>query len=285
VIGLVVAGHGSLRDSAGTAMRRVAKLARTAGMAPVCAAGFLNFSRPTFAEAFSECAGSGANEIVVLPYFLIPGHYVERVLPRLLAEAADRHREIGLRVAGPLGHHPALVDLVLERALATLYDSVNDGVNDAANAAGRESGQSTGDALLLMAHGTPTAEANAPIFEVERDLAATGRFSAVATGFLEINRPSLHEAVDRLVTGGARRVIAVPYFLQSGAHVRDELPGVVHDARLRHPLVDFRLADYLGFHRLLLRVVATRFQAALVEPSPCSIGTPTMFPHSVHDPS
>jgi sirohydrochlorin ferrochelatase len=255
VTALLLVGHGSLYGGAGGALRRVAALSRASGPAPETSVAFINFSRPSPTAALDRLARLDYRDVVVLPYFLIGGHYVRRVLPAQLAAAAASTRAatgswLELRIAEPFGYHPALVDLVLERAQSSLAAS---------------SGQCEGKtaALLLMAHGTPEPEDNAPIHRVAHELQLSGAFSAVEVGFLEINRPGIGEAVGRLIEAGAERLVAVPYFLHYGGHVRADLPATVREARRRHPGAEIGLAPYLGCHPLLLTVIGSRFEAAL----------------------
>jgi sirohydrochlorin ferrochelatase len=58
---------------------------------------------------------SGAREIVVHPYFLVPGMHSRRDVPALARAAARRHRGVRVRVTAPLGGHDLLVDIVLDR--------------------------------------------------------------------------------------------------------------------------------------------------------------------------
>src|SRR5690349_18477647 len=73
---VILIGHGSLRAGAGAAMIRLAERAHAAGVAPIVSAGFLNYSQPTFGEALAGCVENGATEVIIQPYFLIPGKYV-----------------------------------------------------------------------------------------------------------------------------------------------------------------------------------------------------------------
>src|SRR5262249_1469155 len=114
---VVLVGHGSLRAGAGDAMIRLAERAQAVGVAPIVAAGFLNYSRPTFSEALAVCQAEGAAEIVVQPYFLVPGKFVREDLVQLLEAALRAHPTIVLRLARPFGDHPALAELLLQRAL------------------------------------------------------------------------------------------------------------------------------------------------------------------------
>jgi len=55
----------------------------------------------------------------------------------------------------------------------------------------------------------------------------------------------------------------LPYFLSAGVHVRRDLTAFRQELGARFPDVDFRLAEPLGRHPLLLAVVTARAQEAL----------------------
>ena len=224
-------------------MIRLAALLRKEGIFPVATAGFLNFSKPTFLDAVTRCVGKGATHIYVQPYFLISGYYVTVGLPKLIDKAKAAFPNVTFHLAKAFGDHPALVELTRKRALAADPDA---------------------DALLLMAHGSPHEEANAPIFRVAEALNA--HYGATRLGFMELNAPTISEAATLLREKGAKRLVASPYFLQLGGHVAEDLPEAVAAAQAQHPEMNMTLADYLSYDPLLLGVIRTRLEA--VQPMP-----------------
>src|SRR5688572_27153177 len=117
-------------------------------------------------------------------------------------------------------------------------------------------------ALLLIAHGSRNAEANADLHALARELRAEGSYGFVEPGFLELADPTIDAAGERCVALGARRVILLPYFLSAGMHVRRDLRE--HCARLagQFPDVTFLLAEPLGPHSLLREIVLERAREA-----------------------
>ncbi len=113
-------------------------------------------------------------------------------------------------------------------------------------------------ALLVMVHGSPRPIANNDMFAVVDVLRQRGVYSVVEVGFMELNEPSIPEAIARCVEQGADRVVAVPYFLHTGNHVTDDLPGVLEEAQQQYPQVEFLMGDYLGHDPLLADIVAQR---------------------------
>jgi sirohydrochlorin ferrochelatase len=116
-------------------------------------------------------------------------------------------------------------------------------------------------ALLVMVHGSPRPVANNDMFAVVDVVRERGAYPIVEVGFMEINEPSIPEAIERCVAQGAERVLAVPYFLHTGNHVTDDLPTLLEAAQTQYPHVQFLMGDYLGHDPLLAAVIAERAAA------------------------
>lgn len=113
---IVLVDHGSRRAEANASLEEVAELVRAAAPGRLVRCAHMELAPPALADAVADCAREGAREIVVVPYFLAPGSHSTRDIPRLAREAAARHPGVSVRVAEPLGVHPALAEVVLERA-------------------------------------------------------------------------------------------------------------------------------------------------------------------------
>jgi sirohydrochlorin ferrochelatase len=117
-------------------------------------------------------------------------------------------------------------------------------------------------ALLLIAHGSRQEEANADLLHIAAGLRMRG-WTIVEASFLELAEPDIAEGGAHCIEQGAERVILVPYFLSAGVHVRRDLSEARAKLAERFPDVDFRLAEPLGQHPLLLEVVAERVREAI----------------------
>jgi sirohydrochlorin ferrochelatase len=118
-------------------------------------------------------------------------------------------------------------------------------------------------ALIVMVHGSPRPEANEDMFRVVEVVRARKLFDFVDAGFMECNEPTIGDAIDAVVEKGAQRVVAVPYFLHTGKHVADDLPGILDQARLRHPLVEFAMGPYIGASARITEILADRARNCL----------------------
>src|SRR5436309_8021375 len=118
-------------------------------------------------------------------------------------------------------------------------------------------------ALLLMAHGSRHAEANDDLRHVVDQMRRRGAFDVVEAAYLELAEPTVAEGGARCAHQGASRVVMLPYFLSAGVHVRRDLAALRDELAARFPAVEFRLAEPLGRHPLLLDVVMARAAEAL----------------------
>jgi len=111
----VLVDHGSRSTAANHNLEAIAALLadRTAGT-PVSIA-HMELAPPSLADAIAACAHSGAEEVIVYPFFLAPGRHSRDDIPHLLREIAGSHPDLTLRLAEPFGVHEKLVDVVLER--------------------------------------------------------------------------------------------------------------------------------------------------------------------------
>jgi sirohydrochlorin ferrochelatase len=125
-----------------------------------------------------------------------------------------------------------------------------------------EDGTMTGTALLLIAHGSREEEANADLCHALEAMRRQGRYAVVEAAFLELARPTIAEGAAQCVERGVGCVILLPYFLSAGVHVRRDLTESRRSLGEAYPAVEFRLAEPLGRHPLLLEVVAERARAA-----------------------
>lgn len=112
---LLLVDHGSRRAEANAVVEEIARAVRERSPGWTVEAAHMELAAPDVAEGVRLCAERGAEELVVVPYFLGPGRHASEDIPRLVREAAAGRSGLALRFAEPLGAHPRLVDAVLDR--------------------------------------------------------------------------------------------------------------------------------------------------------------------------
>jgi len=290
---ILLFSHGSVLCGAGENLRRLAERMRMRGDAPTVEAGYLNYSAPLFEDAFEKCVAAGATRVTIAPYFLVAGYFVKECLAPKIKAARERYPSIEVRLAEALRFHPALADALFSCAARAAPPAAWRGLLNTASQFCRSNPQcplyggercpaTTGSsgfrvqgsgspnpkseirnpksksALLVMVHGSPRPESNRDMFAVVDLVRPGGVFPVVEVGFMECNEPSIPAAIAACVGQGAKRVIAVPYFLHAGNHVADDLPTLLEEAAAQYPEVEFLMGDYLGRDDGILDVLRDR---------------------------
>ena len=117
-------------------------------------------------------------------------------------------------------------------------------------------------AILLMGHGSRVAEANQALYTIAGMLRGLRPGMIVEVAFREQHPPDIQAGIDACVRHGAQRVLLYPYFLFAGAHVLEDLPVEMAEARRRHPGLQLAMGEHLGAHPKLAEIVAERVDEA-----------------------
>ena len=114
-------------------------------------------------------------------------------------------------------------------------------------------------AVILVGHGSKRRGFQAPMEKVARALRRDKKFSQVLCAYLDINPPSIHEAIDQCALKKHKRVSVLPYFVLKGKHVKLHIPQEVAKAQKKYRgKMRIRLCPYLGYHKKLVEVVKER---------------------------
>ncbi len=120
VTAIVIFAHGSSIESANDSVRRIADSVRREAGFDLVETAFLEQGRPDLGGAIEAAVAQGARRVVVVPYFLTLGLHLQRDLPNIVSGLARVHTGVEIRVALPLDGHPALGDILRQRALEVL---------------------------------------------------------------------------------------------------------------------------------------------------------------------
>jgi sirohydrochlorin ferrochelatase len=115
-------------------------------------------------------------------------------------------------------------------------------------------------AIVLLGHGSQAKGANETMLQVAHAVHKHYPEYQLTCAFLEIEKPSLEEAIEHAIQKGAHTVLVVPYFLQSGKHVTQHIPEIISREKKKYPKVNIAASHYLGFHEALVTVVLARIR-------------------------
>jgi sirohydrochlorin ferrochelatase len=112
---VLLIAHGSRHEAANADTRHLAAELRLRGTYALVEVAFLELATPTMEDGAQRCVEQGAERVLLLPYFLSAGVHVRRDLTDARARFAARYPHVDFRLAEPLGRHPLLTEIVVER--------------------------------------------------------------------------------------------------------------------------------------------------------------------------
>lgn len=114
-------------------------------------------------------------------------------------------------------------------------------------------------ALLLIAHGSRRKQSNDEVVVLADKLKKNcfDQYSIIHAGFLELAETLIPDGIKQCVDDGATSIIVLPYFLNSGRHVVEDIPNIVEETRTDYPDVDIKIAQHLGASDLMMDLLIT----------------------------
>jgi sirohydrochlorin cobaltochelatase len=243
---VLLVGHGSRREKSNEQVRDLAvELEGRLGI-PVDA-GFLELAEPAIDEAIAGLAGA-VSEVSVVHLSLFAASHVKNDVPLAVEQAREAHPELTINNGAHLGVHPALLDLLDDRAAAVEAELGVDREEDEV-------------AAVVCARGSSDPDANADVHKLARLLYEGREFSRVEASFIGVTEPLLDDTLHDIAKTRPDAVVVIPYMLGDGV-----LTGRIKDGAREfdeeYPYVDAAPGEPLGTDTRLLDVLGDRWQEA-----------------------
>ncbi len=110
-------------------------------------------------------------------------------------------------------------------------------------------------AVIILGHGSRGGRDDTALRRIAEEVQQSGGGEIVEYAFLQYAQPTAAAALDRCINQGAQKIVIVPFFLQSGAHVTMDVPAFIEKARKQHPLLDIRMTGHVGSNPLMTQIV------------------------------
>ena len=120
------------------------------------------------------------------------------------------------------------------------------------------------EALLLLAHGSRSKQSNLEVFYLVEQLKRKylKQYPIIHPAFLELSTQNLiPESINLCVDDGATSILVIPYFLNSGRHVTEDIPNKINETQKLYPNIDISIAPHIGASELMIEVVMSSIAA------------------------
>ncbi|MBI5920826.1 MAG: CbiX/SirB N-terminal domain-containing protein [Betaproteobacteria bacterium] len=115
--GIVLLGHGARNPEWAAPFVRIRDAILKRQPAACVEMGFLELMRPTLDEAIDILVNRGIRQIVIVPIFMAAGVHIKKDLPLLAAAAMERHAQLNISLAEPVGEVPEVIGAMADYAL------------------------------------------------------------------------------------------------------------------------------------------------------------------------
>jgi precorrin isomerase len=124
----------------------------------------------------------------------------------------------------------------------------------------KESRSLRDETIILMGHGSRVPGAGKDMEEVAQRLKDKYGYPRVEICFISRLGPHFPEIFEKCVNQGAKKVLAIPYFLHEGLHLLLDIPEMMQEEAKRFPHVKLILGRSLGFDEGLVDLVERRIE-------------------------
>ena len=109
-------------------------------------------------------------------------------------------------------------------------------------------------ALLLIAHGSRRQQSNDEVFLLAEKLKnnCADQYNIIHAGFLELAETLIPDGIKKCVDDGATSIVVLPYFLNSGRHVIEDIPEIIDATKPLYPETEIKIAPHLGASELMM---------------------------------
>ncbi len=114
-------------------------------------------------------------------------------------------------------------------------------------------------ALLLVAHGSRRKQSNDEVIAIAERLKSncSAQYQIVHSGFLELADTLIPDGIKKCVDDGASSILILPYFLNSGRHVIEDIPTIVNQTQPLYPSIEIKIAPHLGASDSMMDLLMT----------------------------
>lgn len=121
---ILIVAHGSRREESNEEIRRLTHQVanKSAEHFDLIDTAFLELASPLIPDGIQSLVDKGADNVLVVPYFLARGTHVASDIPAEVAKAQQANPDTEIQISDYLGSSDAMPDLLLKLAVSSRKD-------------------------------------------------------------------------------------------------------------------------------------------------------------------
>ncbi len=244
-LGVLVCGHGSRNRLALEEFERLCLKLRSKFDGIPLEYGFLEFARPTLANALDALKSNSVNKVIAVPAMLFAAGHAKNDIPSLLNKYS-KENDIGIQYGRELGVNNLMINAASERIRQTISLAPKVSLSDTL--------------LAVIGRGSSDPDANSNVSKITRVLVEGFGFGWGETLYSGVTFPLVEPGLRHIVRLGFKRIIVFPYFLFSGVLV-SRIRHHTEKVSAEYPEIEFLNAGYLSDHSFVIDT----FQERIIE--------------------
>ena len=231
---IVLAGHGSRDPDGLREFEQLVALMRERAGTRRLDYGYLEFARPTLAEAVHASISTGARHIAVVPALLFAAMHAKNDMPGELQMLQQAFPEVSLHFGAAMDLHPLLLRLAQQRLIE-------------AEAQSAQHIPRADTCLVVVGRGTTDPDANSEIAKLCRMLEEGMGFGTSFVCYSGTAKPLVADGLRAAARLGHRRLLVLPFLLFDGVLVK-RIYEAATALGTRYPEMEVLAAQYMGVH-------------------------------------
>ena len=222
--------------------------------------GFMELVEPNIPTAFNKLKETGVNKIIVNPVFLAHGMHTKVDIPTILGlepevDLEKLHMHQHEHNHSHHHHHREAKSEPVDFDGEIIYleplgadDKIVEIISNKINSKLEKDSQDTG--ILLIGHGSNLPYNNEVIKTIAEKYIENSGDYPIETGFMQLSKPSIPEAFNKLKEKDVKKVIALPIFLAHGIHTKLDIPtalGLNPQPIENYPVSNISTSDVVEF--------------------------------------
>jgi sirohydrochlorin ferrochelatase len=113
-------------------------------------------------------------------------------------------------------------------------------------------------ALLIVGHGSRSAEAIREFEQIIDEVRKKSGFTLVRGAHMELAQPDIPSCISEIAEAGIVHITVVPYFLFMGNHIKYDIPEILNEQKKRYPDIHIHFARPFGFDPMIADIIIKR---------------------------
>ena len=204
---------------------------------------FLELAEPTIEVAYKRCVERGATSIIAVPILLLTAVHAKTDIPEILSVLQSQFPRVRLQYSQPIGVHPKMVDIIVERIIKTDQLMTNNSL------------------ILLVGRGSSDQDVKWDLQEIGRRLSSRLHGIRVEDCYLTAAEPSFQKMIDHSLLSEVDTVFVMPYLLFTGILMKDIEKKIESVTAISKS--NYVLCNYLGYDPKIESVLTERIDEVL----------------------